>query len=894
MSHRWSLLFVLGLSASLATAEVFVSPAGSDAWSGSLSAPNAAGNDGPKATLAGALTTARQTKQGAAGYTITLREGTWYLPATVQLGPDDSGTADQPTRLRAYPDEHPRLVGGRRIQVFEPDAGPVYRADLKQLGLGGVAFRQLFCNGERLPLARYPNVDPADPLHAGYLYVEAPATEGSKRSFRYHEGDLPEWRQPEGADVFFWHSHNYYNTIVKLKSVDRATRAIELDRDTYGAIVGNDAERYYLENLREALDAPGEWYLDREQSVLYLYPPEKSAESVIEVPTIDRAIALGEGTHDVVIEGLTIEVARTHGVRMDGTERCTVAKCVIGHTGASPEIGGWGPWEDCAGVGIFGGHHNRVIGCDISDVGSHGVKLRGGDHETLEPSDNAAENCVIHHTGVIWKQGCGVRMEGVGNRFSRNLVHHCPRFAVIFGGNNQVIELNHLHTLNLETCDTGATYTGGRDGLSPRGSIQRFNYIHDIGGYGRENGKWASPVFSWGIYLDDLASGVEVYGNIVVGARRGGIHVHNGRDNTLENNLLLDGINQQIEFNGWPNTANVWTSRQTQIEQNWEKYRQNPAWSTKYPKLFAQPPSEWVQMAGNRVLRNILAWHEPNAWLYRWRNLPLEATEFDSNLVWHDDQPIPTGYTTVTNEVGANLCPNAGFEDGQPGAVPPEWGFYAKPTPQARIASSDHEPASGKLCLEVTCSNNPDPKAQFRYVMIKTGNLPVQSGKQYHLTVKLRGDRDGLPANLVLQSFRAGQHHWAAEKGHRLTTAWQTYDLAARIPGPGEPGYKPTLSDLYIRLDCSAPEGTVWVDDVTLREAELGDEWKGWQATGHDVRSRVADPLFVDRNGGDLRLQPNSPALQLGFKPLPYNRIGPYQDPLRATWPVADNELAWH
>ena len=65
-------------------------------------------------------------------------------------------------------------------------------------------------------------------------------------------------------------------------------------------------------------------------------------------------------------------------------------------------------------------------------------------------------------------------------------------------------------------------------------------------------------------------------------------------------------------------------------------------------------------------------------------------------------------------------------------------------------------------------------------------------------------------------------------------------------------------------------------------------EWEAWQALGLDVRSKIADPLFVNPAAGDYRLKPNSPAFALGFKPIPVEKIGPYKSDLRATWPIKE------
>ncbi len=51
-----------------------------------------------------------------------------------------------------------------------------------------------------------------------------------------------------------------------------------------------------------------------------------------------------------------------------------------------------------------------------------------------------------------------------------------------------------------------------------------------------------------------------------------------------------------------------------------------------------------------------------------------------------------------------------------------------------------------------------------------------------------------------------------------------------------------------------------------------------WRAKGHDRRSRVADPMFVAPEKGDFRLRPGSPALELGFKPISLEGVGPRRE----------------
>jgi hypothetical protein len=80
--------------------------------------------------------------------------------------------------------------------------------------------------------------------------------------------------------------------------------------------------------------------------------------------------------------------------------------------------------------------------------------------------------------------------------------------------------------------------------------------------------------------------------------------------------------------------------------------------------------------------------------------------------------------------------------------------------------------------------------------------------------------------------------------------------------------------------------------EVGMKGLTPDNSWDQWRQKGFDTHSVVADPLFVDAEKDDYRLRPESPALKLGFKPIPIEKIGPYQDPMRATWPIVEVEGA--
>ena len=67
--------------------------------------------------------------------------------------------------------------------------------------------------------------------------------------------------------------------------------------------------------------------------------------------------------------------------------------------------------------------------------------------------------------------------------------------------------------------------------------------------------------------------------------------------------------------------------------------------------------------------------------------------------------------------------------------------------------------------------------------------------------------------------------------------------------------------------------------------------WQWWKDQGMDSESVIADPQFVDPTVRDYRLQPNSPALKIGFQPIDLDPIGPFESADRASWPLVQEVL---
>jgi hypothetical protein len=246
----------------------YVAPHGNDSWLGRTA-------ERPLATLQRARDAVRALK--ARGLTtpveVVVRGGTYNLSEPLVLTPEDSGTATCPVTWRAQEGERVIIRGGRKITGWKPWRNGIYQADLKAQGLKGVSFHQLFYRAAtssdsfstREVLARYPNFDPQHPRTGGNLYVAQKAAK-PREQLIYGDGDIPWdlWKDTSQAEVVSTYNRGWQFAITPVLHVDPKTRTITVRRVRGEFIKLN---RYFIQNMLEALDSAGEWYLDRKQSI---------------------------------------------------------------------------------------------------------------------------------------------------------------------------------------------------------------------------------------------------------------------------------------------------------------------------------------------------------------------------------------------------------------------------------------------------------------------------------------------------------------------------------------------------------------------------------------------------------------------------------------------------
>ena len=906
-----SWLVVCCLSVAYASAaEIHVSPNGSDENPATVAAP--------VKSLEKARDLARAARKAAPeeSIEILLHPGIYMVRKTVTFSAADSGTESAPLTIRAWndpkgPEDWPKLVGGVvvadwRKSAFQPAsavAGQIYEADLKPLDIDR-KFRQIYLNGTRQIWARYPNYDPALPYSGGWAYVEGKRPpmytdiEGERTdTVVLREKDLRPWSRPTDGEVCIFPRYNWWNRIEKIREFDPATRTITLERKMPYAARPED--RYAVFGMKEELDSPGEWYQDVEGQKLYFLPSQSLDGTVVTVPTVDTILSFN-GVSNVVLRGLEFTCAEARSVELTNCEGIVLEKSLVHDLG----------YFYGAGVSIRKGHDCAVRGCDLWNLGGHGVEVYGGDKVKMEKCNHVVDNCYIHHVGQFNRHGIGLMLSSCGVILSHNLIHDMPRCGVFYGGVLNTLEYNRIRHCNLEMEDTGCTYGGGWTG---GWTTIRYNHCTDSIGF---NNHGQFFVFAWGIYLDESGCGFDVYGNIVERCQVGAMHLHNARENHIYNNIFAEngcsdpdpkrfGTTHQISLQGWTDDpkGKFLGDREPKMLKAYNQLVENPEW--KKMRGMAVPPKETILpdgtvMRGNRVERNIFYYpQQPKSRYLRISNCNLEANIFDDNTIWNGGaEPVKTGMKggeKVQADLTENI-PNREFPDASEEQLRRDanqtaaqgWSWYHKQFPDVKseVVTTDED----KRALRIPAAHNPEKK-YIKYACVRSEPFEFAPGKDYRLSFQLlTTDASGsITTRLVSESgglWKAlGSEYFRPENGRRTECR-----LRFHYPAPGEERYDERLGKLNIQFQFGSTTGTAEISDLRLEEVLPASEWEAWQAAGGDVHSIVADPLFVDGEHGDFRLKPDSPALKQGFEPIPLDKIGPYEDDSRATWPIREAE----
>jgi alpha-tubulin suppressor-like RCC1 family protein len=257
------------------------------------------------------------------------------------------------------------------------------------------------------------------------------------------------------------------------------------------------------------------------------------------------------GAKNIRFEGLTFRDSAGSGIEIQLCENITVLKCKIYNIKKHA-------------INAPGGKNVTIDSCDIHDIGLMAIINTGGNKQTLEPANKLVTRCSIKRFGRLVDTSAAIRIEGVGNTVSYNLISDGPSGVHASLGNDIIIEYNHFHKLCKNNDDAGAVYAGRN--ASSFNIVVRNNFFNDIGPdqdggfiYGSFNGGCAggSPPNTRsvtdndkrvqgviGVYFDDLLSGNTISQNVFYKCGRGdwggGIGFNGGINHKIENNIFVE------------------------------------------------------------------------------------------------------------------------------------------------------------------------------------------------------------------------------------------------------------------------------------------------------------------------------------------------------------------
>ena len=488
---------------------------------------------------------------------VTIQPGIYSFDRRTEFTSADSGTAEFPITYQAKGKVifdgskvipltgHSLVTNEHSLARLSPAArGKVVRIPVAQDALHKVLSNpspvgSLLMQGEDLLRpSRFPNVGFA---HAKDLIVADEGTRFQKKITRgtwekpngavytlreKPAGSWKQWQQEidtqRRAVCFGYICSQWYREVMPLRSVDPETGQIQfLSQTRYGLkkMVEKFQSRQAFLHLLCEIDEPGEWYYDPKEKTLYLWPTAPLSRSSRLVVSSANGFLRLKDTQHLRFKNFTVQgVTSGDLIDISGGNDNLVSACTLRNSTA---------------VALsISGKHNKAHGCDIYDV-TRLARLSGGraNKDEITPGENEISNCHFYLdklSGVAPTVG----LSGTGNHFRNNLLHNLPGQALVFRGNDHLIELNEFFNIGFEEGDGATIYSGAE--FWGYGTKIKHNFLHHIMS---TDGLMTRS----GIMLDDHDSGREIIENIFYKTGHGSLAINGGTGHKIHGNVFMKG-----------------------------------------------------------------------------------------------------------------------------------------------------------------------------------------------------------------------------------------------------------------------------------------------------------------------------------------------------------------
>jgi len=483
-----------------------------------------------------------------------------------QLVVSKSGTETEPITFGSYPEgcaNKPTLSGSLPITDWTVHSGSIYRADLPA-GTFPLGINQLFRDGQRLTMGRWPNLDAGD---GGYSFVDS----HSAGSNQITDNELPSSVNWAGAIV---HIKNIRWSMLDRQVTGSSSHTLTLNTGLSCLISGwttCTGWGYFINNHLATLDQDGEWYYDAGANRVYLYstggvPSSIEGSVILEEATTLRhgGIMLSDGsaTSYVVVDNIALKNWFNHGIGTPGGmsgdvyHHFTIRNVTIKDVDAvGVRLSSWLERPSNGRKGLRGGHHMTFTDNVIDGANHFGITGYFAE-STFE--DNVIKNIALIENLNKSGMGCGLTSSqctengdgfrirtyepldsGYGNTLRYNRFEKIGYNGVDVFGYDTTLERNFITQSCYSKADCGGVRTFGSDNLSATDVYDVHiveNIIVDIPG--NVDGCHASrPAFGMGLYIDHYSRDVEVRGNTIISTTATGLLYQRSTGQIVDNTV---------------------------------------------------------------------------------------------------------------------------------------------------------------------------------------------------------------------------------------------------------------------------------------------------------------------------------------------------------------------